>query len=587
MRLFIRFRKTCLLATGLLWFAGLAAFAQVPSWRTVVPMDTGSSGYSWVQGSCTDANGDLYVVGQFNGTATFGPTVLSSPVGYQLFVAKWETASARFRWAVQGGAGSLSTTAAAVAVAGTRVYVTGFFSGPTARFGTTTLSHPSSGATTVHLVLARLTDAGNSAGFDWAVGTQTDANDIYPGAIAVNGPNVYVTGQFGSPVATFGSLSLTNANGGLYPTNDSFVAKLTDTGTGATYDWLQQAGGPANEAITAVACHGSSVYIGGYFGSNVCALGPYSLVQTSANDLFVAKITDSGRSSSFAWVNRASCTGNSGVLALRAVANEVYLGGFMCGTTAQFGPHVLTNAGPVLTSDAFVVKLTDDGLTSHYSWAQQGGGVGNEQVSALAVQDSSVFITGPFDGRRARFGSTTLVNTPPAPGNQGGTMSDVFVAQLPTRAGRFGWVQSAGGSGNEYPYTISAAGPQLWIGGAAGSQARFGALTLGNYSGGGFMAALGAAPLSSAGAASQQWVPVVSPNPATGLVTVWLPAAAGSAAVALTLTNALGQVVLARSVRLLPVSTVAPLDVTGLASGVYSMRLTGGPQAAVCRLVVR
>lgn len=70
------------------------------------------------------------------------------------------------------------------------------------------------------------------------------------------------------------------------------------------------------------------------------------------------------------------------------------------------------------------------------------------------------------------------------------------------------------------------------------------------------------------------------PNPASRAFTLSLPAVAGARTAALALYNGLGQQVQARTLALAPAGTQALLDVSGLAPGLYTVRVQAGSQAA-------
>src|SRR5713101_3673598 len=84
-------------------------------------------------GIAADASGNVYVTGFFSGTATFGSTNLSSSGLEDIFVAKYDAAGT-LQWARQAG-GSAYDEGLGIAVDGTgNVFVIGFFQG-NASFG--------------------------------------------------------------------------------------------------------------------------------------------------------------------------------------------------------------------------------------------------------------------------------------------------------------------------------------------------------------------------------------------------------------------------------------------------------------------
>ena len=87
---------------------------------------------------------------------------------------------------------------------------------------------------------------------------------------------MYIAGTFydSNPVF-FGSVSITSN----HPNNPKvFVAKLTDTGTDASFTWVQQLGGPSTDAVTGLAVNGTNVYVAGrYDGGGPATFGSLSL----------------------------------------------------------------------------------------------------------------------------------------------------------------------------------------------------------------------------------------------------------------------------------------------------------------------
>jgi hypothetical protein len=94
-----------------------------------------------------DANGNTYVTGEFEGTATFGSTTFTSSGAVDIFVVKYD-ASGNALWAKRAG-GKLEERASGIAVDGSgNAYVTGYFLGD-AEFGSTTIT--SAGASDLYI----------------------------------------------------------------------------------------------------------------------------------------------------------------------------------------------------------------------------------------------------------------------------------------------------------------------------------------------------------------------------------------------------------------------------------------------------
>ncbi|MBF9220109.1 hypothetical protein I2H31_03245 [Hymenobacter sp. BT662] len=313
--------------------------------------DAGSKGhFVWVQqaGSTSAAdvsalavNGSsVYVAGYFHGrTAGFGPATLTNAGFINIFVAKLTDAGStgRFVWAQQAGGTSVDQ-ATALAVSGTSVYVAGYFSSPTAAFGSATLT--TAGGNDVFV--ARLTDAGNTGRFVWAQRTG-GPNKEQATALAVSGSSVYVTGYFGSSTVAFGPAVLTSAG-----TTDLFVAKLTDAGR---FVWAQRAGGVGVDIARTMAVSGTSVYVAGDFRSPTADFGLATLTNALntdySPDVFVAKLADDGSTGRFVWAQRAGGIGVEQATSLAVSGTRMYVAGhFFSSPTTIFGATTLANPSP-------------------------------------------------------------------------------------------------------------------------------------------------------------------------------------------------------------------------------------------------
>ncbi len=231
-----------------------------------------------------DGSGNIYVTGEFSGTATFGTRPpLTSAAYSDIFVAKYDSAGTVL-WAESAG-GDSHDYARGIAVDGVgNSYVTGKFYG-TATFGTrpplTSGPHSSMFVATYNsagtvLWAKSAGDSGWSSGF----------------GIAVDGfGNSYVTGRF-EGTATFGSLAPLTSEGG----QDVFVAKYDSAGNEV---WATSAGGSGfDDSGNDIAVDGSgNIYVTGRIGSlmmdgTTATFGPHTLTIAGGTDAFVAKLTD-------------------------------------------------------------------------------------------------------------------------------------------------------------------------------------------------------------------------------------------------------------------------------------------------------
>jgi len=547
------------LVIGLLW-AGLAQ-AQVPAFDyafafgSVVPYTAGNTR---ALQSATDAAGNVYVTGNFIGTAAFGNTTLTSTnFSTDIFVAKLSPGG-QWLWAVLAG-GNQTDEGTGIAVDATtgNVYLTGsiFY---TASFGNIALTTTGG---VQNPFIAKLSPTGQ---WQWAINGGGTSSD-FGNAITLDGNgNAYITGSLNSASATFGPVSL-GANSGSQGLG-LFVAKASATGL---WQWATKTTDTNPSVVNAgtriVADASGSCYVTGNFYSATLTLGNTTLTNaapgTVTNDLFVAKLNTAGQ---WQWAVRAG--GNSydyaNDLVLDAGGN-LYVAGELQSPSVAFGT---TTLGTFTTNNtaAYVAKLTPAGT---WAWAAQSALSGGASASAfgkgLAVgPDGSAYLTGFFYGRPS-FGSTPLV----------GVSQDVYVAKL-TPAGRWQWALRSGGSSDEIAYDIALdpAGNAYLAGAFASPSISFGPVTITNSTSPnnnlGFVARLAAAVLSSTAANRGVAAASLWPNPARTTATLAVPAASYGREVVLT--DALGRVVLNQKLPALSSRTV--LDVRSLPGGVYGVR---------------
>ena len=539
---------------------GGTARAQAPTWQMAVAVNGAAS---MVTATVTDAGGNAYVTGHFTGTVNFGAATLTSAGDRDVFVAKWSRTNAAFVWAQRAG-GTGSDYATAVAVSGSGVYVAGQFAG-TANFGGRSIT--SFGLDDAFT--AKLTDGGTGAGWEWAVPLGgSDGDQAY--ALAVSGASVYVAGVFNSATFRVGPLTLTNGsmNGS---TADGFVAKLTDAGTAA---WAQRVGGAGSDFVTALAATGSTVYVTGQFSSTV-AFG--NIVLTGGGlSAFVAKLADAGPSSQFTWAIQAG-----GIVIANAVAvagPNVYVAGRFI-FNAAFGATAFTSMGSQGGYDAFVTKITDAGATGSFTWAVAAGGSRSDYAAGVAASGPNVYVVGGFSGTSS-FGRFSLTGV--------GTSDNMFVTKLTDAGstGSFSWAVPMGGQRWQLAAAVAIdAGRGVYVGGEATLPIAFGSTTLTGVSGAsvGFLAALADPTLTATAATLRPESIAIFPNPAHATATVQLRPIPGAATATLTLLDVLGRTLHTQTAA---TNARTDLDLTGLAPGLYAVRVQAGVSTATRRLVV-
>ena len=253
-----------------------------------------------------------------------------------VFVAKLtdEGSSGAWGWALRAG-GLAYERANALAVKDGRVYVGGYFDGPTAAFGGATLT--SSGNRDAFV--ARITDGGTAGQWTWAQKADGLGAEVVT-ALAVGSGGVYVAGHFNGPTAGFGAVALTSEG-----IMDGFVAKLTDQGSSGAWGWVQQVGGRGADVPQAVTVDGGTLYVAGYITSDSARFGPTVLVKAGAAGLFVAALADGGATGAWAWGQQGGGAGDDRAVTLARHGSTLYVGGSAGSRTVRFGSHAVTKGG--------------------------------------------------------------------------------------------------------------------------------------------------------------------------------------------------------------------------------------------------
>lgn len=569
------FSRFTLLLGGLL-LAGFAARAQAPDWQTAASISTNERSSSSVKALATDSNGDVYLAGYFIGTIRLGTTTLLNPnISPAGFIARWNPASRSFVWATRAGSytdRATTTVVEAIAVQGNDVYVTGYFRGQ-ATFGTTTLTNSG-----LHdMFVTKLTNGGS---FLWAqrAGGPNGVN-VMPKSLAADGTNVFVGGYFSDTTATFGTTTIKNTD--RYNT-DLFVTKLTDAGN---FVWTVSGGGIYSEYAQALAVSGPNVYLAGEFQSPIATFGSLTLANPSpfgSSDILVAKLVDEGSSARFVWAQRAGGGSSDYAHNLILSGSSLYLAGGFYSSNATFGSHTLTSLGG---SDAYVCRLRDTGTAATFEWARQAGGAQDDDAHGMAVSGSKLYLSGLFRSPTVTIGAHTLINA-------GATndSSDIFVACLPDASPQptFSWAQRAGGTGNDEATSLAVRGAGIYVGGWVAPSAPFGSLLIPKQPSQfvGVFASLTDDLTTSNTAPAWGRGLALFPNPARRYTTIQLPALPGATQAAYSLLDALGRTRQTGSMGLTGAVTTHQLDVTGLAPGLYTLRIAVADQQVTRTLAV-
>lgn len=400
----------------------------------------------------TDAAGNVYAAGYFEGVVDFDPGAgvanLTSGGGDDIFIVKLDSAGSLIWARSMGGPNDAHPWNVTVDSSG-NVYTTGWFEG-TADFD------PGAGISALTVVgefnafVSKLDSAGN---FVWAKLLGGSGYSEGDGVVVDNAGNVYTTGFF-KGVGDFdpgpGVAAMTAAGN-----EDIFVSKLD---SGGNFVWARHMGGTNYAYAIGLALDaGGNVHVVGSFAGTVDfdpGAGVVNLTSAAEEDVFICKLDSSGN---YLWARRFGGGANDyGYdIAVDSAGNVVTTGSFF--GTVDFDPGAgsfnLTSAG---SDDGFVSKLDSAG---NFVWARRLGGPDFDFSSDVALDgDGNVYTAGLFTATGDFDPGAGVVNLTSVGGD------DIFVSKLDS-AGNFVWARAMGGSGNEFGEGIAVRGDNVYVAG--------------------------------------------------------------------------------------------------------------------------
>lgn len=431
-------KKLLLIPISILFF--LNAEAQTFEWAKNMGGSTADIGYSIT----TDATGNSYITGSFQGTADFDPSSssvanLASNGANDIFVAKYDV-DGNYLWAHNIGGGGSDYGYSITSDMSENIYITGGFQG-TADFDPSLVSTTnliSNGNSDIFI-----TKFDVNGNFVWAKRVGSTADDYAEGIVNYSLGAIYLTGvfqgtaDFDTDTSTYNLIS----NGG----SDIFIASYDSD---CQLKWAKNIGGVNSDNASSIARdQAGNIFITGYFNGNADfdpAAPVSTLISHGSQDIFIAKFTNNGN---YLWAidlgGSSSDIGNS--INTDISGNVVITGSF--NGTADFDPgttifNVISNGN----QDIFIAKYDTNG---NYIWAFNMGSNGLDKGNAIATDIyENIYLTGSFKFTvdfDPGASSTSLSSI----GN-----SDSFLAKYDAN-GNIKWINQLGGAGADEGFAIN------------------------------------------------------------------------------------------------------------------------------------
>lgn len=385
------------------WYRGESGFSGHPLKSVLNTMDCFIAKYDkaglllWARslgGPSSDAGrsialdraGNCYVAGEFNQTATFGPSNLVSAGSCDGFVVKCDR-DGNFQWIRQVSGPGDDYCSGVTLDSGGNCYVGGSFS-QASSFGTTRLTSKGS----MDAFLAKYSASGGEV---WVRQGGGALDDRAFGVVTDPLGDIYVTGFFINYAAFDGII----VNG--FGTHDVFLAKYDSAGTPK---WVSRGGGTGidNGYSVAVAADGKAYVAGIIRGAS--DFGGVQVTTAGAYDVFLARYSPQGRCE---WVKSFGGSVDDEVDGLAIdPAGDCFLTGKFEGT-ARFGAFSLTSKGG---EDAFLAKV--DGAVGDVSWVKQVGGTQADAGAGIAIEGQGNWSWCGLISGSVQFDSHAVIATP-------------------------------------------------------------------------------------------------------------------------------------------------------------------------------
>jgi len=248
--------------------------------------------------------------------------------------------------------------------------------------------------------------------------------------------NVFAAGSFmassdlgSGPISTSAPLGTSNT--------DVFLARLDPITGGAV--WTQTFGGPQKQDVTSFAANGKGQI--GIFGplQGGLTVGATEIDRMDPGDYYV--LGANANDGTGLWGRRVNLqVGSVRQMGLRAIAGDPQSNRFaLCGSTMKAATDLDASLEWQGGDDIVLAILRGD--TGDTMWAQQIGGVNDEECSIVAVDgQSNIYLVGTY-----MFGSTVSVGGLPSLPmvDQTGTATWMFVAKLDS-SGKGIWAKNLG-----------------------------------------------------------------------------------------------------------------------------------------------
>ncbi len=427
-------------------FFGLAvgsAAGLEPEFEWVI--SAGGALHDKTRGIATDGQGNVFLTGEFTGTATFGEHTLTSVGGMDFFIAKVDPAG-KFLWVRSGGGDKIDRGYAIATDKKGNSYVTGHFESSEAFFGTKKIVNKGN----YDLFVAKYDPNGNLL---WIKAGGGAGSDNGHGIAVDEMGHVFVTGS------VVGGFTLDETPLGGAGGSHVFCLMLDpDDKIG----WCRVAEGDGSSSGQSISVdQRGNCFVGGSAGGGG-SFGGVALTNVKGRDVLVTCFNSSGRN---VWLHQGYGSGGAMIHGIKADgAGNVWAAGMFKGEL-KLQERAVQSAGK---DDILLMNFNPKG---ELKWTKTGGGDGIDYGLGVAADSAgNSVLSGSFQGKMT-FGDAEKTST-------GGT--DIYLAGF-DESGKQTWFLQPEGKATEHAYTLALdPSGSLFISGACSGPTTFGKHSVGN-----------------------------------------------------------------------------------------------------------
>lgn len=353
----------------------------------------GGKAMDWVEDIAVDSKDNVYIVGRFEETATFGSKSLTAKEGStDGFLVKLD-ASGVVQWAKNIGGIGIDFAYALTIDSSDNVLFAGTFQ-QKADIGKTSLS--AQGKTDCYL--AKVDPDGTFLWVTHVPGNSASAHCNARSLVLDNAANIILTGYFIDSLLIGNTLltSVTKDSG------DAFIAKFDAAGKPV---WAISGGDKGYDFADGVAVDSNNnIFVTGRFVGNI-SLGGKSIIGKGDEDAYVIKLDSSGKAVWAANFSGERIEASGSRVTLDSTGN-IFATGYFSGVEGKIaiGSKSFSAKGK---NDFYLVKLDANG---NVLWANTAGGDDDDVDYGLTVANSNeVYVAGDFKSKAA-FDTTNLTS---------------------------------------------------------------------------------------------------------------------------------------------------------------------------------